>query len=570
MTALPILILFGILFALVVLLRMARVGALLAFLLAGIVVGPHVLNLFPTSGIWSFLGEIGIAFLWFTMGLEININRLWQMKRTIFGFGAAQVLVVVAMLFPILTGLTGWPVLGTVMISLMLAMSSTSSDLGILADRNELQTQMGRQTFSILLFQDLMSVPLIAMLPVFAGVSLNVGANVIDIIVMSVGFVIGAVVVGRWVLNPLMRYVTKLHSKEAFLLAIMLNIILWAVAIAYVGLPPSLGAFMAGMLLSETVYRHQVQADIEPYRILFLSFFFIALGMGLDLNVLKHDWWIVTLGVVGLVGVKFVAIYIVARVRGVMTREAFLISLILAQGGEFGLLILQTLKSAGITIIPLPDMEILMAIILVSMMSTPILLAIYDHLSRAGKLVSPARAKKVNGEFGITKRPEVIICGFGRFGQTIAKMLSAERIPYAAIDLNVDKVVMGQNAGYNVFYGDTTKPVILQQFGLSPRGVRAVVVASDNTASAKRTIRATREVAKNVRIFARARTLNEANVLKAAGAKLALPETVESSFMLGEKVLLDIGIKPEAINDLMAKMRENNYGVLNNILDKND
>ncbi|MCL2339134.1 MAG: cation:proton antiporter [Proteobacteria bacterium] len=565
-----ILIFFGVLLALVFLLRVARVGALLAFLVAGVLAGPHVLDLFPLTDIWSFLGNIGVAFLWFTMGLEININRLWQMKRTIFGFGAAQVLVVVAMLFPILFGLTGWPILGTVMIALMLAMSSTSSDLGILADRNELQTQMGRQTFSILLFQDLMSVPLIAMLPLFAGYSLNVGANVIDILVMSVGFVIGAVVVGRWVLNPLMRYVTKLHSKEAFLLAVMMNIVLWAVAVGYVGLPPSLGAFLAGMLLSETVYRHQVSADIEPYRILFLSFFFIALGMGLDMGVLKQYWWIVTLGVIGLVGVKFVAIYIVARVRGVMTREAFLISLILAQGGEFGLLILQTLKSSGIHIIPLPDMEIIMAVIIVSMMMTPVLLAVYDRLDQSGKLVSPARMTRVNAEFGVMKKPAVIICGFGRFGQTIAKMLAAERIPYAAIDLNVDKVMMGKESGYNVFYGDTTKPVILQQFGLSPRGTRAVVVASDNTASAKRTIRATREVAKNVRIFARARTLNEANVLRAAGAKIALPETVESSFMLGEKVLLDIGIKQDAIDTLMAKMRENNYTALDNILDKND
>jgi len=452
----------------------------------------------------------------------------------------------------------------------MLAMSSTSSDLGILADRNELQTQMGRQTFSILLFQDLMSIPLIAMLPVFAGYSLNVGANVIDIVVMSVGFIIGAVVVGRWILNPLMRVVTKLHSKEAFLIAIMLNIVLWAVAVGYVGLPPSLGAFMAGMLLSETVYRHQVQADIEPYRILFLSFFFIALGMGLDLSVLGRYWWIVTLGVIGLVLVKFVAIYIVARVRGVMTREAFLISLILAQGGEFGLLILQTLKSSGIQIIPLPHAEILMAIIIVSMMSTPVLLAIYDKLDQSGKLVSGARMTRVNQESDSMQKPEVIICGFGRFGQTIARMLAAEGIRYAAIDLNVDKVVMGKNAGYNVFYGDTTKPVILEQFGLVPRRVRAVVVAVDNTALAKRTIRSVRDISKNVRIFARARTLNEANILKAAGAKMALPETVESSFMMGEKVLLDIGIKQDSINALMTKMRENNYGVLNNILDKND
>jgi Kef-type K+ transport system membrane component KefB/voltage-gated potassium channel Kch len=503
------------------------------------------------------------------MGLELNMKRLWQLKHTIFGFGAAQVLMVAAMLFPILFGLTPWSVLGTVMVSLMLAMSSTSSDLGILADRNELQSKMGRQTFSILLFQDLMSIPLLAMLPMFAGRTLNLGAHVIDIAVLSVGLVLGVVIVGRYLLQPLIRRVTKLKSKEAFLLAIMLNIILWACAVELVGLPPAMGAFLAGMLLSETVYRHQVQADIEPYQTLFLAMFFISLGMGLDLPLLIKHWWIVGLGLVGLVTIKFVAIYIVARVRGVMTREAFLIALILAQGGEFGLLILQTMKSAQIDVIPFQSAEILIAIIIMSMMTTPILLSVYDKLSGSGKLVSASRLKKVNGAAAPEEKPVVIICGFGRVGHTIAEMLVSQGIPYAAIDFNVDKVVLGRNDGYNVFYGDTTRPAILSEFGLAPRRVRAVVVALDNAAIAKRTVRAVRAVAPRVRIFARARNMGEAEILLREGARLALPETVESSFLLGEQLMLDLGVGPDDVNMMLARLRGDNYAMLNNILDRN-
>ncbi|MCL1902104.1 MAG: cation:proton antiporter [Alphaproteobacteria bacterium] len=564
-----ILIFFAIAFALVFLLRVARIGTLLAFLLAGIMSGQYVLGLFELNEIWSFLGQLGIIFLWFSMGLELNIKRLWQMKRTIFGFGAAQVLVVAMMLFPILFGVTHWSIMGTVMIALMLAMSSTSSDLGLLADRNELQSGLGRQTFSILLFQDLLAIPLLAMLPVFAGHSFNLGAHVIDILVLSAGLILGVVIVGRYLLNPLMKRVTRLKSKEAFLLAIMLNIVLWAVVFEFVGLPAAMGAFLAGMLLSETVYRHQVQADINPYQMLFLAFFFIALGLGFNVPLLIDNWWIIALGVAGLVIVKFVAIYIVARVRRVMNREAFLIALILAQGGEFGLLILATMKQSGIEPIPIAHAEIIMAIIIVSMMVTPILLAIYDRLYQSGKLFSENKAKKVNSVPGAKMKPEVIICGFGRVGQTIAKMLKSQNIPYVAIDMNVDKVILGRNDGYNVFYGDTTKPAILQEFGLKPRGAKSVVIALDNADIAKRTVRAIHGIAPRVRIFARARNMTEADILTKEGAKMALPETIESSFMLGEQVLLDMGIKPAQVEILMSRLRGNNYETLNNILDRN-
>ena len=565
---LPILIFFAILFVLVCVLRVARIGALVAFLLAGVLSGPYVLDLFQLTDTWVFLGDLGIMFLWFTLGLEINMRRLWDMRRTIFGFGAAQVLMVAIMMFPILMGITPWSVLGCIMVSLLLAMSSTSEDMQLLTDRNQLNTNMGRQTFSILLFQDLLSIPLLAMLPVFAGKSFNLGATAIDILVLSVALILGVVVVGRFVLNPLMRLVAKLKSKEAFLLTIMLNIIIWALVMDLMGLPAGLGAFLAGMLLSETIYRHQVSAEITPYSMLFLAFFFIALGMGLNLPLLVQNWYIILAGVAGLVIIKFVAIFVVARVRHVPVPDAANIALILAQGGEFGLLMLQTMKTAGIDALPQTHQEILTAIIIVSIMLTPILMAIFDYLRKRGKILSKYPIRTLDGvERGI--KTVVVICGFGRVGQIIAQMLTAENIPYIAIDLDVNAVMLGRERGFNVMYGNTCSDAVLRDLGLSRR-TRAVVVALDNVATAKNTILTVRNIAPRVKIFARARNLADSRELLKDGVVQALPETIESSFFLGSGVLAHLGISDAKINNLLEQLRSDNYaGVEQTISDKN-
>lgn len=555
---LSILAFFGIAFVLVFVLRLARVGTLLAFLFAGVISGPYVLNLFQLTDTWKFLGEMGIMFLWFNIGLEINMRRLWQMRHTIFGFGAAQVLMVVAMLFPILFGVTSWSILGSVTVALILAMSSTSEDLQILADRNELGTTMGRQAFSILLFQDLLSIPLLAMVPVLAGKSFNLGATVIDVVVLSVGLILGVVIVGRFILNPVMRAIARLKSNEAFLLAIMLNIVVWAVVLDFLGMPPALGAFLAGMLLSETIYRHQIRASTGPYATLFMALFFVALGMGLDVPFLLRNWFIVVLGLGGLIFIKFTAIYIVARVRGVLSRDAAVIALILAQCGEFGLLILQTMKSAGIDVIPPMHQEILNAIIILSIIATPIMLAIYDRLQRSGRLFSHWLQKEVNKSIP-TQRPDVIICGFGRVGQIVAQMFDAAGISYVALDLNVDAVIRGRENGFNVFYGDTSSESVLRQFGLAPRHTRAVVVALDNTTNARNTVKCVHSIAPRIKIFARARNLSESKELQSIGVRTALPETIESSLRLGGGVLMGIGMSASNAEKLIDKMRADNY-----------
>lgn len=555
---LSILVFFAIIFGLVFMLRLARIGTLVAFLFAGVISGPYVLNLFQLTDTWSFLGELGILFLWFNIGLEINIKRLWNMRRTIFGFGLTQVMMVAVMLFPILSCLTSWSVMGCAMVALLLAMSSTSEDLQLLTERNQINTSMGRQTFSILLFQDLLSIPLLAMLPVFAGKSFNLGATAIDIFVLSVSLILGVVIVGRFVINPLFKLVSKLKSKEAFLIAIMLNIVIWAVVMDLLGLPTGLGAFLAGMLMSETIFRHQISAEISPYAMLFLAFFFISLGMGLNLPLLGAKWYFVLAGLVGLIVVKFAAIFIVARVRNVPLHDATMIALILSQAGEFGLLILQTMKQSGIQAIPAAHAELLSAIIVLSIMMTPVLLCVFDWLQRSGRIFPKLHSRKLDvGNPEIV--PAVVICGFGRVGQIIAQMLSAQNVPYVALDMDVNAVMMGRERGFNVVYGNSTNADVLRDIGLTPRRTRAVVVALDNATTAANTIHSVRSIAPRIKIFARARNLADSKMLLKEGAAEALPETIESSFFLGYGVLEHLGVSEKKIDTLLTDMRANNY-----------
>ena len=565
-----ILLFFAIVFVLVYLLRFAKIGALVAFLLTGILSGPYVFNLFELNDTWAFLGDLGILFLWFNIGLEINMKRLWRLRRTIFGFGATQVMMVAVMLFPLLVGVTQWTIMGCIMISLMLAMSSTSADLQLLTDRNQLNTDMGRQTFSILLFQDLLAIPLLAMLPVLTGKTFNLGAAAIDVAVISVALVVSVIVIGRFVMTPLLRQVAKLKSKEAFLLAVMLNIVIWAVLVDLMGLPSGLGAFLAGMLMSETIYRHQITAEISPYAIMFLALFFVSLGMGLNLDLILSNWYIVLGGLIGLIVIKFVAIFMVARVRGVNVPDATMIALILAQGGEFALLMLQTMKSSGIEAIPAPHKEILTAIIVLSIMATPLLLFLHDYLQRKGKLFPQKTLRNINDEEQQIK-PDVIVCGFGRVGQTVCQMLDAQDVPYVAIDLDVNAVMMGREQGFNVVYGDATNTDVLRDFGLHPRKIKSVVVALDNATTARKTILTIKSIAPRIKIFARARNLADSKILIAEGVDVAMPETIESSFFIGYSVLSHVGVHENDIHALLDDMRDNDYAALSTVIsDKQD
>ncbi|MBQ7245154.1 MAG: cation:proton antiporter [Alphaproteobacteria bacterium] len=557
MISLEVLSFFAIVCVLLYCLKMAKIGALVAFLFAGILSGPYMLNLFQVTGAWQTLGDLGVLFLWFSIGLGVSFSRLWSMRNTIFGFGASQVLLVAVVLFPFLFEFSGWTVMGAIMVALLLAMSSTSEDLQLLADRNQLNSRVGRQIFSVLLFQDLLSIPLLAMLPVLSGKSFNLGATLIDVLVLSLLLIAGTVIVGRFILTPVMRIISKTKSKELFLLFVMLNIIMWAVLLDWFGLPSGLGGFLCGMLMAETIYNHQISVEISPYTTLFLAIFFITLGMGLNLDLLYSKWHVVLIGLAGLMVLKFFAIFMTARVRHNAAPESTFISLLLAQGGEFGLLMLQLMRNNGIDTIPPADQEILIAIIVLSMMLTPILVALYDRLIKMGK-ISRIDAKNLKvAKTGV--QPVVVICGFGRVGQIIAKLLREQNIPYVAIGMNVNSIMEGRVKGFNAVYGDASNISVLREFGLNPRTTRAVVLALDNFETAHRTILSVRAIAPRIKIFARARNLTDSKSLLRSGVYQAFPETIESSFFLGYGLLEHLGVTDDKIEKLLYEMRANNY-----------
>ena len=449
------------------------------------------------------------------------------------------------------------------MVALIWAMSSTSEDLQLLSDRNELNTNVGNQSFSILLFQDLLSIPILAMLPVFAGKSFNFGATAIDVAILSFLLIISVVFVGRFILNPLLKRVIKLKSREALLLTVMLNIVIWATVLDMMGLPVGLGAFLAGMLMSETIYRHQISAEISPYAMLFLAFFFIALGMGLNLPLLVIKWKYILVGLGGLVLIKFMALFMVSRVRGMLLPDAAFMALILSQGGEFGLLMLQTMKTAGISAIPSTSSEVLTAIIILSIMTTPILLAIYDVLRRRGWIFAAYRPRSLDRS-GLETAPKVIVLGFGRVGQIVSKLMEQNGVSYVAIDMDVNAVVRGREKGYNVVFGNCKNADVLRNFGLHPRKTNAVIVALDNAETAKDALLTVKSIAPRVRVFARARNLADCKILRKYGAFRAMPETIETAFLLGGRALYHMGVPETKLHNILVTLRDNDYAGLDN------
>lgn len=255
------------------------------------------------------------------------------------------------------------------------------------------------------------------------------------------------------------------------------------------------------------------------------------------------------------------AMFMVARVRGVSMPDATMIALILAQGGEFGLLMLQTMKNSNITAIPSAHAEILTAIIILSIMTTPVLLCLYDYLQRRGKLF-PQRHPRTLDDADATIKPDVIVCGFGRVGQIICQMLDAQSVPYVALDLDISSVMMGRERGFNVVYGDATNTDVLREFGLSPRRIRAVVVALDNATTARDTILSVKSIAPRMKIFARARNLADSQILLREGVATAMPETIESSFFLGVSLLDHLGCSERELEKLLCDMRADNYAAL--------
>ena len=556
-----ILILLGVAVVLAALFRYLRLPQILAYLCAGIVVGPYGMGWIPDLEGTRTLAEFGLVFLMFTVGLEFSLPKLMSMKSVVFGLGGAQVLIS-CLVFGFVAWLFDVPAEGAVVIGGMLAMSSTAIVMKLLTEQLEQNSRHGRHAISVLLFQDLVVVPFLIVIPALAGdVRQSVWVALGWAFLKSVLVLVGIFLVGRWMLRPIFHEVASARMREYFMLAVLLLTLASAWVTEAAGLSMALGAFLAGMMLGETEYRHQVEGDILPFRDILLGLFFVTIGMMLDLGAMQELWPWVLVSVVAIVVFKTLLILGLGKLFAMETGVALRTGLVLSQVGEFAFaLILQAnqyqLFSARVS-------QIVLASIILSMMLAPL---IVRYSGRIAKRLVPSynRAREGNldvirAEAGVAVK-HVIVCGYGRSGQNLAWMLEQEGINYLALDLDPVRVRDARDAGKPVVYGDAVRRDVLEAAGL-PRAT-ALAISFYDVSLALKILETTRLLRPDMPVIVRTMDDSALDKLKAAGATEVVPESLEGSLMMGSHLLLLMGVPVSRIVRHVRNVRTDRYRML--------
>lgn len=494
-------------------------------------------------------GDLGILFLLFTIGLELSFARLGSMGRLMVGAGGLQVVLAAAAIFG-LAALFGYEFDDSLVFGMALALSSTAIVTQSLVERKRLGTAVGRTALGVLILQDLMVVPIVIVVGILAQPGASVGFSVLKGLALASIVVLGVLVVGRFLIRPLMR-VAGATGNRTLLLAITLLIILGASAItAAAGLSAALGAFLAGLLLSETEYRHQLDVDIEPFKDLLLGLFFMSVGMTIDVVAVAGNLGILIAALVLVSLVKLAAGYLACRVSRLERPVSIETAFILAGAGEFAFVVFTLAAREHVLA---PDVaRVATTIAALSMVITPIFALIGARLAEVAEARSSEAAHGVRSQQAYSDH--VIICGFGRFGAAIAALLAAENIRYVALDLNAAQVERAKREGQPVFYGDATHSEILKKLGAED--ARAFVVTADSPQVAERMVTLMRANWPNVPVHARARNIQHAAQLLDLGATDVVPEALEGSLQLAGRILAEIGLPDEAIDRRLAVARE--------------
>jgi glutathione-regulated potassium-efflux system protein KefB len=521
--------------------RYLRMGAVLGYLAAGVVIGPFVLGpLYALTDVGEVLhfGEFGVVMLLFVIGLELRPIRLWSMRSAIFGLGTAQ-LVATSLVLAALGIALGLAAAQALFIGLALSLSSTAFALQALEEKGELTTRHGRLAFSVLLFQDLAAIPLIALVPLFAlgaeEPTMDVRAAFIAILT-----ILGVIVVGRFLLSRLYHFVAATGVREAMTASALLTVVGVALVMEAVGLSAALGAFIAGALLADSEYRHQIEADIAPFEGLLLAVFFIAVGMSIDPRVLVSEPVTLFAIVLGLVLIKAAILYLLGRWWGLDATAARRLALVISQGGEFAFV----LFGAGVVegVIDQHMSNLLTLAVTLSMAATPLLLLIDDAVSRA---LAPAPPEY---EIPPVGDRHVIIAGFGRFGQIVARVLRARQIPFTALDSSVEQVDFVRRFGAQIYYGDAGRLDILRAAGADK--ARAFVLAIDKVESSLRVAEVVRANFPDLPIYARARDRTHVHKLMDLGVGIVERETFLAALELTKDLLRGLGLKEAEVKRL--------------------
>ena len=514
--------------------RWLGIGSVLGYLVAGMLLGPStigwVFSDYEAKEILDF-AEFGIVLLLFVIGLELRPKRLWAMRNAVFGLGSAQVGAtgIVLALVALILGLQ-WQT--AIFVGLALALSSTAFALQVMEETGDLNTRHGRLGFAVLLFQDLSAIPLIALAPLFAVGGLDT-APTMDLLaaLKGLGIIAAVIVGGHYLLDHFVRLVALARVKEAMTAAALLTVVGFAILMQLAGVPASLGAFIAGALLAESSYRHQLEADIQPFEGLLLGLFFTAIGMTIDLRLLIEEPGRILALVAGLVVIKALVLYALARWQGLEPGPARRLGLALAQGGEFAFVLFTVGFSAGA--LTWDTSELLTIVVTLSMAATPIALKIEELLSRRRK-TTPAYETPPDND------GHVIIAGFGRFGQIVGRILAAKRIPFTALDIDAEQVEVVRRFGSQTFYGDASRPEILDAAGA--HDARALVLAIDDVEASMRTAELVRSRYPDLPIYARARNRAHAHRLLDLGVTYMQRATFLSSLDVAKQLLKGLGM----------------------------
>ena len=531
-------------------------GSIIGYLAAGIAIGPWGLGLVSNVQDILHFAEFGVVLMLFLVGLELQPSRLWAMRRPIFGTGSAQVLGCAAVLFAA-GWLAGLPWRISLVAALGLALSSTAIALQVLAERNLMRTSSGRAGFSILLFQDVAAIPILALLPLLgaaAGAGDDHSAGEVLLEALKIVGVIGAIVLGgRLLLRPLLRWIAKSRTPEIFTAASLLLVVGIAYLMVMVGLSMALGAFLAGVLLADSEYRSELEADIEPFKGLLLGLFFIAVGMSIDFGVLMRSPWLMAGILLGFLALKAVVIYTLAKVAGVPYQERPVFTLLLAQGGEFAFVVFQA--AAGAQVFSAETASLLIGAVALSMLISPLLLVLVDRalLRRYAQLKTAAPPAQ---EISEPQEAPVIIAGFGRYGQIVARVMLTQGIPTTVLDHSVEILEIARAFGYRVFYGDATRLDLLRIAGAEH--ARVLVVAVDDPEQSLKIVTLARKHFPQLQVVARARDLTHWNALRDLGVTLVQRELFESSLASARTVLELMGQSPTLAQEMTRRFREHN------------
>ena len=533
----------------VALFRKLRLGATLGYIVGGVVIGPHVLGLFLDPNSLSSLTELGIALLLFIVGLELHPSRLWRLRKDIFGLGLAQVVICGLLLSLFIHLALGVTPFASLAIGLPLALSSTAQVLPMLRADGDLNTPQGERAFSILLLQDLSIVPLITIVVAMSRVAPDPNAPTgWTLALYTVGAVIALVAAGRLLLNPMFRLIGRLGERELFIVAGLFTVVGASALMHALGLSVALGAFVAGVMLAESPYRHELESDVEPFRSILLGLFFLSVGMMLDLRVIAAQPLTVIGIAVGVIVIKALVITGLARLFGNSGQRSIRLGLLLSQAGEFGF-VLFALAAAG-QLITTEAASLFGAVVTLSMATTPFLMRLIDRLE--------AREERGGeGLDGPEKSPEtsVIVVGYGRFGQTVAQMLMAKQVGVTLIDKTPTLIETADEFGTKVYYGDGMRIDLLRTAGAET--AKAILFCNDNQDgelnrdAVARVLEAFPQASVMVRVFDRQHLMEFSSL----DLSFAQRELFESAVVMGKRALKAVGIEPGEIDRVDREYR---------------